>query len=232
MLVFLTGYAAVHAETDPSTTEAVPGEVDPATAARLTVDEVPGIVATGASLGDLLRSVAAHNQYPAVTLEVLRAGAPTDGRDDHGWTALMYAAAFNGNAEVVHALLAAGADRVAGESYRPVPSIISRPSFFGPEHEDVGYMLLGTEMIQRYVHWFLMSAIADVAADVELRGGEPALFAAAAYNPQPAVIQTLIDAGGDTSASLEDGITALMIAAALNPNPQVVDSLLDAGGGR
>ena len=227
--LLLAGYAAVHGETEPSTPEAEPGEVDPATAGRLTVDEVRATIAAGAPPGDLLRGVAAHNQDPAVTLEVLRAGAPIDGRDDHGWTALMYAAAFNWNAEVVHALLTAGADRVAGEWYQPVPSVVSRPwSFFGSEQGAI--VLLNPAMFKLYVHYlFLMPAVAEAMPDVELHGGEPALFAAAAYNSQPAVMQTLIDAGSDVTASLEDGITALMIASALNPNPEVVESLLAAG---
>ena len=189
VLLSLAGHAVVHGETEP-------GEVDPAAAARLTVAEVPTIVAAGASLGSLLRSVAAHNLDPAVTREVLRAGAPIDGADAHGWTALMYAAAFNRNAEVVHALLAAGADRLASGWYQLGPAAASS---------------------------------AEVFDSLVLSGGEPALFAAAAYNAQPAVVQTLIDAGSDVSASLEGGITALMIAVAFNPNMEVVESLLAAG---
>ena len=49
VLLSLAGHAVVHGETEP-------GEVDPAVAARLTVAEVPTIVAAGASLGSLLRS--------------------------------------------------------------------------------------------------------------------------------------------------------------------------------
>ena len=230
VLLALTASAAVHGETEPATSVMESAEVAAATAARLTVDEVHTTIASGTSRGNLLRSVAAHNQDPAVTREVLRAGAPIDGRDEHGWTALMYAAAFNWNAVVVHALLAAGADRVAIGWYRPVPSVASRPwSFVGAEQDAAGVVLFSDDMVDLYFHWYRMSAISGAFEGVELWGGDPALFAAAAYNANPAVTQTLINAGSDVNASLEHGITALMIAAALNPNPGVVAILLATG---
>ena len=229
VLVALTVSAVGHGETQPASPVAESGAVDPATAARLTVAQVGAAIAGGASLDDLLRAVAAHNRDPAVTREVLRAGAPIDGRDAHGWTALMYAAAFNWNADVARALLAAGADRGTGERYRAVPSAYARPwSMLGPE-QDANVILIPDDLSDFFSHWYLISSLAEVFARVKVGGGEPALFAAAAYNAQPGVLQVLIDAGSDVNAPLEEGVTALMIAAALNPNPEVVESLLAAG---
>ena len=227
LLLALAASAAGHGETQPATGVAESSQVDPAVAARLTADEVAATVAGGAALGDLLRAVAAHNQYPAVTREVLRAGAPIDGRDEHGWTALMYAAAFNRNAEVVHTLLDAGADLRAGGWYRPVPSAARHLSVLAPEL-DAPFVVLHSDMAELF-HSVLMEIVADGLGGVELRGGEPALFLAAAYNEQPTVAQALIDSGSDVNASLKGGVTALMMAAAVNPNLEVVEVLLAAG---
>ena len=228
VMLVLTAVAAGHGETQPAIVVVGSSQADPSAAARLTVAEVGTTIAAGASIGDLLRAVAAHNQDPAVTQEVLRAGAPIDGRDKHGWTALMYAAAFNRNPEVVHALLDAGAQLSAGGRYRPVPSEAARYlSSLGSE-QDAPVVLRYVDIVE-LLHGFLMEMIADVLDGVELRGGEPALFMAAAYNEQPSVAQALIEAGSDVNASLEGGVTALMMAAAVNPNPEVVEILLAAG---
>ena len=227
LLLALTASAAGHGETEPAIVVVGSSQAEPS-AARLTVAEVAATIAGGALLGDLLRTVAAHNQDPAVTREVLRAGAPIDGRDTHGWTALMYAAAFNRNPEVVHALLDAGADLSTGGRYRPVPSEAARYlSSLGSERDApvVPRLLDMAELL----HGLLLEWIAEVLDGVELRGGEPALFMAAAYNEQPTVAQVLISAGSDVDASLEGGVTALMMAAAVNPNPEVVEILLAAG---
>ena len=228
VMLVLTAVAVGHGEAQPAIVVVESSHADPSVAARLTVAEVGATIAAGASIGDLLRAVAAQNQDPAVTREVLRAGAPIDGRDTHGWTALMYAAAFNRNPEVVHTLLDAGADLGAGGRYRPVPSEAARHLSARGTEQDAPAVLRSVDVAELF-HRLLMEEVAEVLGGVELRGGEPALFMAAAYNEQPSVAQALIDAGSDVNASLEGGVTALMMAAAVNSNPEVVEILLAAG---
>ena len=238
-LLSLAGYAAVYGETEPARLVSESGDVSVTTAARLTVDEVGAAVAAGASLGRLLRVVATHNPDPEVTVEVLRAGAPIDGRDAHGWTALMYATAFNRHAEVADALLAAGADRRASGDYEPLPSArwFSFDTLYDVLADESGgtpLFFMGSpremdRLIFDIIPWFRTLGLTAVFEDVKLRGGDPALLAAAAYNPNPAMVRTLIDHGSDVNAAPADGMTALMAAAGLNSEPAVVASLLAAG---
>ena len=238
-LLALAGYAAVYAEAEPARLVSESGDVSVTTAARLTVDEVGSAVPAGASLGRLLRVVATHNPDPKVTVEVLRAGAPIDGRDGHGWTALMYAAAFNRHPEVADALLAAGADRRASGDYEPLPSArwFSFDTLYDVLADESGGRALFFMGSSRdmdlppfdIIPWYQTLGLTAVFEDVKLHGGEPALFAAAAYNPNPAMVRTLIDRGSDVNAALADGATALMAAAGLNSEPAVVASLIAAG---
>ena len=55
--------------------------------------------------------------------------------------------------------------------------------------------------------------------------GSNALHLAAAANPNPKVVETLIDAGFDKSATNSNGWTACDFAIEYNPNPEVADAL-------
>ncbi len=59
--------------------------------------------------------------------------------------------------------------------------------------------------------------------------GRTVLMLAAAWNPDPQVIELLVKAGASVNARGPRGWTALMMAAYNNPNPEVVLALLDAG---
>ncbi len=68
---------------------------------------------------------------------------------------------------------------------------------------------------------------ADVNAHDNI--GWTALMAAAARNPNPEVITTLLKAGADIKARDTDGSTPLMYAARFNQNSEVITTLLNAG---
>ena len=59
--------------------------------------------------------------------------------------------------------------------------------------------------------------------------GYTPLFMAAWYNENPAVIETLLDAGADIEVRSDDTFTPLLVAAAFNENLAVFDALLAAG---
>lgn len=48
-------------------------------------------------------------------------------------------------------------------------------------------------------------------------------------NPNPNIVQMLIDAGADVNSISFDGNTVLMVAAYRSRNPEVVRAILDAG---
>jgi ankyrin repeat protein len=56
-----------------------------------------------------------------------------------------------------------------------------------------------------------------------------ALMIAAANNPNPEVITTLLNAGAEVNAGDTDGRTVLMWAAQDNKNSEVITALLNAG---
>ena len=105
-----------------------------------------------------------------------------------GETALLLAAAYNGNAAVVRTVAAAGADvrRADGDG----STALLYAAWFNPSVA---------------VHRTLLRAGADInARDNRAR---TALIAAAAGNPNPEVVQTLLDAGAEVSARDEQGWT-------------------------
>ncbi|MBR1438930.1 MAG: ankyrin repeat domain-containing protein [Synergistaceae bacterium] len=77
----------------------------------------------------------------------------------------------------------------------------------------------------------ILNAVTNRNADVHARDYydvTPLMFAAE-KNPNPEVIEILIDAGADSNAQDKDGKTALMYAAKSNPVPEIITALVDGG---
>ena len=60
---------------------------------------------------------AISNDDMNMLLELIASGADVDARDERGWTPLMRAAAYNGDPDIIKALLNAGADAKAKDIY-------------------------------------------------------------------------------------------------------------------
>ena len=124
-------------------------------------------------------------------------GANPNARGEYGNTALMYAAEYNKNPEVVSILLKAGAD-------------VNTKS-------DVGMtaLMLATEYNKNpEVISVLLKAGADInakAGGLFSGDGDTALMLAAKYNT-PEVISVLLKAGADINAKNKKGMTALDVA--------------------
>ncbi len=157
-----------------------------------------------------LHLAAGGNENMAVIQALLAAGVNVNEDDDDGWTPLHHAARNNENLGVIRALLAAGANV--------------------NEDDDDGWTPL--HHAARFTeNPATVEVLLAVGANIEATAddGFKALHFAA-YNQNPAVAQTLLDAGAELRPSagfFRD--TPLRLAARSNPNPEVVQVLLDAG---
>jgi len=70
---------------------------------------------------------------------------------------------------------------------------------------------------------------AETGIDTQDEAGSTALTLAAQFNPHPAVVRHLLEAGADPLLSDQDGADALMSAASGQTNLEVFDALLAAG---
>jgi len=136
-----------------------------------------------------------------------------DEQAEHGENALMYAAEYNPNPEVIATLLKAGAD------------INARNGF------DATVLMFAVHNPNPAVITMLLKAGADVNADDQ---GHSALMGAVRTN-NLAVVTTLLKAGAHVNAEDMAGSTVLMYAVSgegnhpVNSNPEVITTLLKAG---
>ena len=140
----------------------------------------------------------------------LKNGANVNAASDNDTTALMHAAIFNQNPEVIKTLIDEGAD-VNAKSKSGSTALMQ-----------VALFNQNPELIK-----ILINAGADVNA--KNKDGSTALMQAVLFNQNPEVIKILINAGTDVNAKSKSGSTALMFAASSQKNPDAVKALLKAG---
>lgn len=153
-----------------------------------------------------LHVAAGRNRNPAIAALLLDRGADPEDADVRGWTALSEAVA-GGNARIADIL------RRRGQ----------------PPSEAAAWRLL-------YSDWVATATVETLAALLDFdpvaisRSGSYGgfLHRAALLNPDPAVLELLLERGADLRTASGDGQTVLHRAAA-NPNPAVAALLLDRG---
>ena len=148
-----------------------------------------------------LMVAAAGHADPEVISALIGLGQSVTARSLNGWTALMFAAAFNPEPDVVAELLGSGAD----------PDERSR---------DAWAALLGAA---RYTGENLRFDDLSLAGVEDAPRGWTALFFAARFNHEPAVIELLLRAGSDPAAGDEHGRTPVFYARRHNPSDAVVE---------
>ena len=139
----------------------------------------------------------------------LKNGANVNAASDEDTTALMHAAIFNQNPEVIETLIDKGAN--VNAKNKDGSTALTKAAF-NPNSE-------------------VIKTLIDEGADINAKNkdGYTALMFAASFNQNPEVIKILINAGTDVNAKSKSGSTALMFAASSQKNPDAVKALLKAG---
>ena len=182
------------------------------------------------------------------------AEVPVDSADEHGWTALHYAAAYNPHVAVVTKLLEAPGVRVNarnrdGRTALHVAAAKRQEPEFFVVLMDAGADINAQDSVGAWTALHIAARFAsDPAAIDTLRaesgaevnkrgaGGWTPLHVAAQWSAVPGVVTALLDIGSDGGADIDarndQHHTPLHIAAQFNPNPQVIGELLIAPGAR
>ena len=167
--------------------------------------------------------------------ELLRNGGDAPGLAKHGWTEVHTAALSGNNPDELSALVDEGLDPDAETSSGWRASHLAA---FANEDSSIVSTLLGLGVDPN-------AAIGD-ATTVDLRrqlsrygnrkpddsrvgDGRTPLHCAAFGNPNPRVIEALVDGGANPNARTTTGWTPLHAAVYANPNPDVAEALLKGG---
>ncbi len=174
------------------------------------------------ALADLL----SEKFWKTATVEAVKqqiaSGQNVNQSNRSGYVPLMYAVANNTNPKVIDVLLDAGANVHA----------ISKENRTNTDE--------GREEIITNLFLDLLEQVARSQGDRQMlkelddlrndKGGSwTPLMHAARYNPNPEVLEALLDEDSNLKATDSIGRTALMIAAQYNQNPAVIEFLLDEG---
>ncbi|KAL8717491.1 MAG: hypothetical protein Q9225_005272 [Loekoesia sp. 1 TL-2023] len=192
--------------------------------------------------------IASYSGYPEVAKRLLAAGATTEPRDDHGYTALALAA-LRGYGNIVRLLLQAGANPNAIN--KPGWSVLAEASFHGrPEIIDelVTYgAYLETRTDKNYTPLCLAASNSQVGSverlihhganiSAQCQDGWTPLAEGCHYGRED-IVELLLNAGANTDLSdgpypdnpgSEDGLTPLM-RAARGSHLKIIQMLLEAG---
>lgn len=158
---------------------------------------------------------AAENGSSADILAAINKGADVNARDAGGYTALIYAAMYNEDPDVVKTLIDVGSDLNAKDTYNATGEGATALIHAAWKNKNP----------------YVTKALLDAGADIyeEDGDGHSAFMKAAAFNTNPAVVEALIAAGADVSEEDKRGYTALAHAAESNTNPDVIRVLVGAG---
>lgn len=141
--------------------------------------------------------------------DLIYSGAQIDAKDDEGWTALMYAARFQKDADVTKLLLYKGADRNIKNKYGLTALLLA--SAYSESHD-------------------VVSALLDTYTPDSYEAREAFSYGVSNYN-EPNVLQAFIDKNVPLNVPF-DGKTPLMVACQTNKNTKIIGWLLNNGASK
>ncbi len=175
-----------------------------------------------------LISAAGRNPVLEITKFLLNLGFDPEERDDEGYTALLNAARWQSNTEIIDLLVEAGADttvktytgdtmfHLAVYNESPVIAGYIQDLFSTSQTNDAGETCLETALLHAnnpmVINYYLMKM-----------KNEHMQYAC--MNENPEILEALILAGYNASATDDDGKTIMMTAANLNTNPAIIKML-------
>ncbi|MBQ9419396.1 MAG: ankyrin repeat domain-containing protein [Synergistaceae bacterium] len=186
----------------------------------------------------LLEIASKSDTTPKQIKLLIKEGAHVNASDETGNTALMSAAGFNSNVEVIRALLNAGADINASD--KNGWTALMKAAWYNNNIEVIKILLDSEADINlRDVYGKTAKDYAAENKNLDIRNKaailewlvdwDNALLNAAQQNERPTVIKRLIKAKANVNAKNRNSITPLMMAAANSDYPEVIEALVKAG---
>ena len=162
---------------------------------------------------------------------LLKAGADLKAQDKNGATALMYAAEYNQNPEVITTLLKAGADIKAQDKNGETPLMYAAALNQNPEVITTllkaGADAKAKDSDGKTAFYYAQGNDALKGTDLirQLQEQATDFFDLVQYGT-PENVQAAIKKGADLRAENKGGMTPLMAAASFNTNPEVITHFL------
>lgn len=182
--------------------------------------------------GENLLITAARNPNPEITKFVLKLGFDTEDRDNDGFTALLNAACWQPNIEVLDILKNAGADIYAktnsGDNLFHITALsknkeVARYVSTAFNTSDVNQA--GISCLEKV----LLEGKSPEVLKVFLKKMKEEQVFCACMNSNPEILETLIQQGYDVNTKDCTEKSALMFAANTNDNPEMIKMLLCYG---
>ena len=177
----------------------------------------------------LLITAAGFNTNTRVIKFLLQKGLKLEDRDDEGFTPLLNAACWQSNIDVMDLLVEAGADIHATTSAGDTLFHIAtrNPNFFVADY--IRNLFLTTEQNksgETCLEAALTKAHNGDVLKIYLEKMREEHIMLAAMNPNPDVLETMIQSGYDRNTNDCDGMSVMMMAAKYNTNPDVIRMLM------
>lgn len=217
-------------------------------AVRRGVAEIEEIDSRDLSRMTPLMWAAKENPSVEVINFLIDSGASVNATDNRGETAIMKAAGYNENPQVLIALAAAGADPDDSYGYLGrTPLMMAAGLNENPEVAaallDLGASLTKDDStVQHWTPLYYASSwnsnpevtalLLDRGAPADqrsLRFGRTPLMEAIVNHAPPEVVEVLLEAGADPEATGPSGVTLLMEAAAFADDPGIIELLVEYG---
>ena len=173
--------------------------------------------------GETLLITAARNPEPAITRFFLEQGFDLEARDNDGFTPLLNAARWQTNIDVIVLLVETGADLNAKTNDGSSLAHLAARNGNAEVAEYILNSYTASEVNDSGISAFETALLLGESPDVLklfLRRMKEEHISIACMNENPAILETLLDAGYDANSTDRHGVSVLMNVARFNTNPR------------